>query len=116
VRVESGSRKAEANIERAWLAPGVTLTVVDDAGVQGVFARPAGDGPFAGVVAFGGSGGGLGPSGQWAALLASRGIATLAISFFGVAGVPAELVGIEVEVVERAIAWLRHRPEVHGRV
>ena len=48
---------------------------------------------------------------MWAPLLASHGIATLAIAYFGLPGLPAELVGIEVEVVERAVRWLRARPE-----
>jgi dienelactone hydrolase len=63
------------------------------------------------VVAFGGSGGGLMGASMWAPLLASHGIATLAIAYFGLPGLPAELVGIEVEVVERAAGWLRARPE-----
>ena len=118
LRVTDVSSAAEGvgTLERHWLTGGATLEVVDDddAGVHGVFARPAGDGPFPSVVAFGGSGGGLGPSGSWAPLLASRGIVVLAIAYFAAPKLPAELVEIEAEVVDRAVAWLRARVGDHG--
>jgi hypothetical protein len=57
--------------------------------VWGLFARPAGDGPFPGVVCFGGSSGGLAAAAAWAPVLASHGFATLAIAYFGVPGTPA---------------------------
>jgi acyl-CoA thioester hydrolase/bile acid acetyltransferase-like protein len=105
---------AEAVVERRWLAPGATLTPVRELGVWGLFARPAGEGPFPAVVCFGGSSGGLGAAAAWAPLLASHGFATLAIAYFGVPGLPRALVGIEVEVVERAAAWLLGRADVGG--
>lgn len=58
------------------------------AGVWGLFTRPAGDGPFPGVVCFGGSSGGLAAAAAWAPVLASHGFATLAIAYFGVPGRP----------------------------
>jgi dienelactone hydrolase len=116
VRVTTPSTVAHACIERAWLASGATLARVDEPGVQGVFARPAGDGPFRAVVAFAGSGGGLGGSGGWAGLFASRGFAALAISYFGAPGLPPHLVDVEVEVVERAIEWMFRRPDIRHRV
>ena len=105
---------ASATVERHWLTGGASVEEVDDdeAGVHGVFARPGGTGPFPSVVAFGGSGGGLGPAASWAPLLASRGIATLAIAYFRAPKLPDELCEIEVEVVDRAVSWLRARPEV----
>ena len=112
VRVESGGRTAEAAVARLWLAPGATVTEVREPGVWGLFARPAGSGPFPAVIAFGGSGGGLGPAAAWAPVLASHGIAALAIGYFGAPGLPETLVGIDVEVVERAAEWLLRRPDV----
>ena len=111
-RLHLAAGRATATLERHWLAPGATLVEVDDSGVLGQYARPAGDGPFPAVVCFGGSGGGLGPAASWAPLLASRGIATLAIAYFGAPSLPPALVGIEVEVVERAVQWLRARDEI----
>jgi dienelactone hydrolase len=112
VRVESGDLAATAEFERRWLAPGATVTEVRESGIQGIFARPAGRGPFPGVVAFGGSGGGLGPAATWAPVLASRGFATLAIAYFGAPELSDALVRIEIEVVERAAQWLLDRQDI----
>ena len=111
--VSNGAR-ATATFERHWLTGGATVETVDDdgAGVHGLFARPGGDGPFPAVVAFGGSGGGLGPAASWAPVLASHGFALLAIAYFRAPKLPEDLLEIEVEVVDRAVAWLRARPEV----
>ena len=112
LRVETRHSAADAILERRWLAAGVTVTDVDEPGVWGLFARPSGDGPFPGVVAFGGSSGGLGPAAQWAPLLASHGFATLAVGYFGAAALPRSLVRIEVEAAERAVAWLARRSDI----
>lgn len=114
LQVESGAESVSAEFERHWLSAGATVSGVHAPGVNGVFARPAGTGPFPGVVAFGGSGGGLGPSAGWAPVLASHGFATLAIAYFGAAGLPSDLVEIEIEVVERAARWLLDRADVLG--
>jgi dienelactone hydrolase len=45
-------------------------------------------------------------------LLASHGFATLAIAYFGGQRLPASMVGIDVEVVERACRWLLVRDDV----
>jgi dienelactone hydrolase len=112
LKVESGGRATESVVERRWVAPGVTLTPVREQGVVGLFARPAGEGPFPGAIAFVGSSGGLGAADSWAATLAAHGIATLAIAYFGLGGLPQTLVNIEVEVVERAVEWLRGRTDL----
>ena len=112
LRIETGGETVSVEFERHWLSGGATVSAVQAPGLTGVFARPAGTGPFPGVVAFGGSGGGLGPSLGWAALLASHGFATLAIAYFGGPGLPSALVEIEIEVVERAARWLLDRGDV----
>jgi dienelactone hydrolase len=115
LRVEAGGQATEAVLERRWLGPGVTLTPVREPGVVGVFARPAGDGPFPGVVAFTGSSGGMGAAESWAPILAAHGFATLAIAYFGAPGLPQALISIEVEVVERALGWLLGRTGVASK-
>jgi dienelactone hydrolase len=112
VRVDTSGGSSEVVLERHWLGPGATLCPVREPGVTGMFARPAGPGPFPAVVAFGGSGGGLGPAAAWAPMLASHGIAVLAIAYFGAPGLPQSLVGIEVETVERAVGYLLGRDDV----
>lgn len=84
----------------------VAVSEVQEPGILGIFAHPETPGPWPAVVAFGGSSGGLGPSAGWAPALAEEGFAVLAVSYFGAPGVPPSLLEIEVEVVERAAAWL----------
>ena len=110
VEVHLSAAGASAVVTRHWLRDGATLAPVDE--LHGLYARPGGDGPFPAVVAFGGSGGGFGPAASWVALLASHGVAALALAYFGGPGLPAALESIEVEVVARAVDWLRARPEV----
>jgi len=112
MRVKTGGRTARAAIERQWLAPGATVTEVREPGVWGLFARPAGRGPFPAVIAFAGSSGGLGAAAAWAPMLASHGIAALAIAYFGIPGLPEALVRIDIEVVGRAATWLLRQPGV----
>lgn len=92
----------------------VTMIEVRESGVFGLYACPPGSGPFPGVVAFGGSGGGMGPTTGWAPALASNGFAVLAIAYFGAPGLPQALINIEVEVVERAVGWLRNAGVMDG--
>jgi len=109
---DAAGRTANMTIERLRLAPEATVAAVREPGVLGLYARPPGSGPFPAVIAFGGSGGGLGPAAAWAPALASHGIAVLAIAYFGSPDLPEDLVRIDVEVVERAVLWLIGRPEV----
>ena len=91
-----------------------TVTEVREAGVVGLYVCPADGGPFRSIVAVGGSGGGLGPTLGWAPALASEGFAVLALAYFGGEGLPPALMNIEVEVVERAVRWLRENGKVAG--
>lgn len=115
VCADAGGRTARAAIKRLWLAPGTTVAEVREPGVWGLFARPAGPGPFPAVIAFAGSSGGLAAAAAWAPVLASHGIAALAIAYFGVPGLPETLVRIDIEVVGRAADWLLRRPDVADR-
>ena len=63
-----------------------TAIEVRDGDVVGTFAVPDGPGPFPGVVALSGSGGGI-PS-WWGDLLAPQGIAVLAAAYFGMEPLP----------------------------
>lgn len=116
IDVHTAGLSIAAEVRRHWLAASATAQPVHESGIRGLFCRPPGPGPFPGVVAFGGSGGGLGPAAAWAPTLASRGLAVLAVSYFGAPGLPDSLVEIDIGVVERAAQWLLARTDVqpHG--
>lgn len=83
---------------------------VEEGGLVGTLFCPSTPGPHPAVIALGGVGGGLREGGAEA--LSSEGFAALALAYFGVEGLPRELVEIPLEYFERAIAWLKSQPEV----
>ena len=83
---------------------------VEEEGLVGTLFCPSTPGPHPAVIAIGGVGGGLREGGAEA--LASEGFAALALAYFGVEGLPRELVEIHLEYFETAIAWLKSRPEI----
>lgn len=91
------------------------LTLEAD-GVIGRLYKPAGAGPWPGVVVWGGSDGML-PEAQ-AKLFASHGYATLAIQYFDYVADPAQfpnlILDVPLEYFGRAIDWLREKPFVAG--
>jgi dienelactone hydrolase len=107
-----GQVVAEATAERVRLAPGVRRTVVRERGLVGTLFLPPDPGPHAGIILLGGSEGGLHEPD--AALLAAHGYATLALAYFGVEGVPTDLVEIPLEYFGAAIEWLRALEGVRG--
>ena len=102
---ENGER-AEASVIRAMVGPGITVKLLDQDGLRGVWFLPPGDGPHSAVIVLGGSEGGL-PVRSAALLLASHGYATLALAYFGLPGLPRGLVNIPLEYFGRAIAHAR---------
>ena len=90
-------------------ADGVKRVEVAEEGLVGSLWSEGPD-PRPGVIALGGSEGGA-PV-QLAALLAEAGFAAMALAYFGRAGLPPNLVEVPLDYVERAIGWLRRRPEV----
>jgi dienelactone hydrolase len=93
--------------------PDVRATDVRENGIVGTLFEPPGDPPHPTVLVLGGSEGGLPET--TAAVLAGRGFATLALAYFGVEGLPAQLGEIPLEYFDHAIAWLRDRPGTGGR-
>jgi dienelactone hydrolase len=81
-------------------------------GLVGAYYRPAGTGPFAAVITLGGSEGGL--SEGRAGLLASHGYAALALAYFGIGALPAELYEIPLEYFGQAIHWLQAQDSVRA--
>jgi dienelactone hydrolase len=81
--------------------------------LHGVLFVPDAPGPHPGVLVLGGSGGGR-PSSR-AIWLASHGYAALALAYFHVPGLPAELKNIPLEYFGEAIGWMMQRPEIDSK-
>src|SRR5512137_333192 len=75
-------------------------------GIAGRFFGPAGQ-PRGAVIVLGGSGGGIGWSGEVAAQLAVEGYAALALAYFRWPGLAKHLAGIRLEYVAEAIRWMQ---------
>lgn len=85
--------------------------------LRGVAFLPAGPGPFPSVLLVSGSGGGLADVQCQAALLASRGFATLALAYFNHPDLPTELADIPVEYFRDGMDWLiANAPAANGTV
>ena len=85
-----------------------------DHGLVATYFRPLGDGPFPAVILVSGSEGGDQSTIVLAGLLASRGIASMSVAYFGAPGVPEALCEIPLEYFDPAFDWLLARPEVRG--
>lgn len=105
----------EATIIRRPIAPDVVVEAVDDDGLVGLYFRPPGDAAFPAALVVGGSGGGFLGADTTAALLASRGIASLALAYLGLPGLPPGLAEVPLEYFATALRWLATRPEVEGK-
>jgi dienelactone hydrolase len=84
---------------------------VEEEGLVGTLFCPPTPGPHPAMIALGGVGGGLREGGPEA--LASEGFAALTLAYFGLEGLPRELVEIPLEYFGRAIEWLKYQPEVN---
>ena len=79
---------------------------VRSGGIAGRFFGPAGR-PRGAVIVLGGSGGGIGWSGEVAAQLVVEGYAALALAYFRWPGLTKHLDGIRLEYVADAIRWMQ---------
>ena len=76
----------------------------------GTFGYPDGDGPFTGVLALGGSDGGV-PD-YFVKLLVPEGFACLALAYFNTPETQPVLVEVPLERVERGLRWMLAHPKV----
>ncbi|KAK7086944.1 hypothetical protein SK128_004858 [Halocaridina rubra] len=97
-------------LERHLMAKGVQRIPICEGKVRGTLFLPAGKGPFPGVIDMFGSVGGL--MEFRAALLASRGIAALALAFFAYKDLPKVVNSFELEYFEDATRILLSQPTV----
>lgn len=86
-----------------------TFEVTENSLVAQYF-KPAEPGEHAAVLVLGGSEGGKDGVRAFARPLAEQGFAVLALSYFGVEGLPANLEEIPVEYFQQAVDWLARQP------
>jgi dienelactone hydrolase len=99
---------------RQWVVPpGATPSRLGGDLVAELFLPNSGA-PARGVLLLGGSGGGMAWGRRNAALLAREGYATMALSYFNDEGLPAHMVELPLEYVERALDSLKARPGVRA--
>ena len=89
------------------------LTDVHDGDLVGTFGCPDGDGPFPGVVALGGSDGGI-PD-YFLELLVPAGFACLALAYFDAPDTQRSLIEVPLERIERGLRYVRAHPRVTAR-
>ncbi len=116
LRATLDGEQIKGTIVRLRVDPAVRISAVTDDGMVGSYFRPSGEGPFPAMLVVGGSAGGFFGVDAKAALLASRGIASLALAYFGLPGLPDGLTEIPLEYFATALGWLAARPELKGRV
>jgi len=103
---------AEQELRQVIRATDVEVSDVRDDGLVGAFASPTGGPPRPAVLLVGGSSGGIEWQALMARLLASRGYAALGLAYFDMDELPEHLDEVPLEYFERALAWLRARPDV----
>jgi uncharacterized protein len=90
----------------------MTFTAIHEPGIDGVFASADGERPLPGVLALGGSEGGV-PT-YWARLLAPE-LACLAVAYFNTSQTQPALTEVPLERLEKGLRWLREHPSVATR-
>ncbi|XP_048410100.1 peroxisomal succinyl-coenzyme A thioesterase-like isoform X2 [Stegostoma tigrinum] len=103
---------ASVVLERSYMAPGITRLELKEGPVFGTVFFPPGPGPFPAVLDMWGGGGGLVE--YRAALLASRGFATLALAYLGHKNIPQSLQIFDPELsyFKEAFKTLNNHPKV----
>jgi dienelactone hydrolase len=111
--VLDGQEVASTAVTRRFVADDIDVSDIREQGMVATLFRPMAVAPLPGVIVLTGSGGGL--NNRQAALLASHGFVTLALAYFGIEHLPAQLVDIPLEYLETGLEWLADHPAVAGR-
>ncbi len=102
-----GEPIASGGFSQILMAEGVTRHPLAEDGLVGTLFLPAGEGPHPAIMILNGSGGGINE--PRAALWASRGVAALALGYFGAPGLPKYISNTPLEYFARGLDWLRAR-------
>ncbi|TMF09090.1 MAG: hypothetical protein E6I38_06420 [Chloroflexi bacterium] len=108
----AGEIVASVSLRRMVVGPEIRRIPVLDQGLVGSLFHPQRGDQHPGVILLGGSEGGLVES--FAAALANRGYAALALAYFAADRLPKNLCLIPLEYFGRAIAWMASHPAVAG--
>jgi dienelactone hydrolase len=111
---DAGQALGLASIERRFAKPGIRCSAVTESGIDGIFCDPGDGHRHPGIMVLGGSEGGFGLE-DTAVLLASHGFTTMSLAYFGAKGLPTTLQNIPLEYFDRALEWMRARPETDPR-
>jgi dienelactone hydrolase len=115
VTVKAGNASATRTIVRELTHTGLTVTdlLPEQDGFYGEYYSLRGATSYMpSVIVFGGSEGGLYFSALTARMLAAHGYPSLAVAYFGAAGLPATLNSIPLEYFTKALTWIRQQPGV----
>ena len=105
----SGSPLANIKLHRFYQSPDVTAIPIRSGSIRGTLFLPREGGSYPGVIdMFGAAGGSIKTR---AALLASRGFATLSLSYFGFEDLP-KTIDLNLEYFEEAIEFMKSHPSV----
>ena len=104
ITAECGTETAKARIERCFLSPDTKVERISEPFVGEFYYSEEPKNKT--VLMWGGSGGGLANVLPMASLLAAHGFNVLALAYFGVPGLPKELVHIPLEYFEPVFDWL----------
>lgn len=99
-----GATVASGSFTQILMADGVIRRPLIEDGLVGTLFLPAGEGPHPAIMILNGSGGGINE--PRAALWASRGVAALALGYFGAPGLPRYISNTPLEYFARALDWL----------
>lgn len=105
VSARVAGREAKAYLIQSLVAEGVRRIDLSEDGLVGVLYLPATTEPVPAIMILNGSGGGV--NAPRAALWASRGVAALALGYFGAPGLPRYISNTPLDYFERGLAWLR---------
>lgn len=97
---------ATAKYERLYIAPDINIHLLNEDNLYGLFYYQKKTEPSPVILVLGGGEGGLAPARNFAAVLASRGFSTLALSYFKFKDLPDSLQEIPLEYFEKAVNWI----------
>lgn len=112
--IVNGDKVDSVTMTRYFYQPGVKKEAIQFEEVKGTLFHPELKGRYPAAIILSGSDGGM--KEHAAALLASKGYVTLALSYFGGEGVPKDLEGIPLEYFQKATLWLQEHPYVNGKM